>query len=397
MTGTRLRTIGGFMLVGAVLVWAVALFHAGAPVAAGEGLPTSNECAPTGSTAEPSFAVWPHVVVIAFENKDAAYVRPDGTTDKSGVIGNPSAPYITQLAADCGQVVNYHAIQYPSLPNYLAVTGGAVPPSIADSGVGYRGRDCVWSPARRGNPCHVPASLSPSIFWQLGASGWQSYQESMTGTCEYGNDANGLYVQRHNPASYYDALNGVGTPTTEECQGGVLGGATYVANDLPFPVGSQLSTLTWISPNLCDDGHSSLTTCWSTNQIANSDHFLQGFLPSLVQSSAYQAGQMAVFLWWDSDAHTPTNGADGGPNIVPLIVLAKTIPAGSTYTGPVAGACSPIADCTQVPPNHYSVLRTIQDMTSAGTPGYLGHAGDPGQVDLRPAFHLCNAGVADGC
>ena len=31
----------------------------------------------------------------------------------------------------------------------------------------------------------------------------------MTVNCEHGDDANGLYVQRHNPATYCDDLNGV--------------------------------------------------------------------------------------------------------------------------------------------------------------------------------------------
>lgn len=364
---------------------------------AASALPTSAECASAGSALQPSFAAWPQVVVIAFENKDAAYVRANGTHDANGVLGNPNAPYITQLAADCGHVSNYHAIQYPSLPNYLAVTGGAVPPYIADNGTGYRGRDCTWRPTQSTNQCHVAATTSPSVFAGLGDSGWRSYQESMTTHCEYGNDANGLYVQRHNPATYFDALNGVGPGSTLECPGGTSGPTRYAADDLPFPVGSSVSTLTWITSNVCDDGHSSLSTCWSRNQIANADHFLQGFLPGLISSSAYQAGQMAIFLWWDSDAHAPSSPTTGGPNIVPLIVLSKTVPAGATLTGSLAGPCAPIGDCTQAAPNHYSLLRTLQDMTSAAPPSYLGHAGDIDQIDLRAAFHLCNTGVIDGC
>lgn len=362
-------------------------------------LPTTAECADAGSTAQPSFAVWPQVVVIAFENKDATYRQASGKTDFLGVVGNPSAPYITQLAADCGHVVNYHAIQYPSLPNYLAATGGSVPAYIADNGTGYRGRDCTWAPTQTANQCHVAAASSPSIFQGLGQAGWQSFQESMTRVCEYGNDANDLYVQRHNPATYYDVLNGVGAGSTLECPGGTLAatGTTYTAQDIPFPVGTPASSLTWISPNLCDDGHSSLSRCWSKTQIANADHFLQGFLPGLIQSQAYQSGQMVIFLWWDSDAHPPTNSTNGGPNLVPLIVLSKTTPAGSTFTGQLAGACSPIGNCTQYPPNHYSFLRTLQDMLSTTQPTYLGHAGDPGQIDLRRAFGLCNTGVVDGC
>src|SRR5690348_1765904 len=206
--GWRCRALA-VVVIGS-LAFAVAAGSARAATPSAAALPTSSECAPADSTSRPKFAAWPQVVVIAFENKDATYQPASGKTDTLGVVGNPTAPYITQLAADCGHVVNYHAIQYPSLPNYLAATGGSVPAYIADNGTGYRGRDCTWAPTQTTNQCHVAAANSPSIFPGLGQTGWQSFQESMTKACEYGNDANGLYVQRHNPPAYYDTLNGVG-------------------------------------------------------------------------------------------------------------------------------------------------------------------------------------------
>ena len=121
------------------------------------------------------------------------------------MLDNPKAKYFTQLAADCGRVVNYHAIGYPSLPNYIAQTAGMIPPYIASKGGGL-GRDCRWTPGQTSNKCHVTYADSPGLFHQLGATGWLSTQASMTVNCEHGDDANGLYVQRHNPATYFDDL-----------------------------------------------------------------------------------------------------------------------------------------------------------------------------------------------
>src|SRR5580692_7891586 len=42
----------------------------------------------------------------------------------SSIIGSSSAPYINQLANDCGLATNYDAISHPSLPNYMAITSG---------------------------------------------------------------------------------------------------------------------------------------------------------------------------------------------------------------------------------------------------------------------------------
>ena len=251
---------------------------------------------------------------IAFENKDANYLMPGGTVDKKGVIGNPKAPYFTHLAATCGHVANYHAIGYPSLPNYIAQTAGMIPGYIANKGSGV-GRDCKWSPGQAANKCHVTFADSPGLFYQLGATGWLSAQASMTVNCQHGDDANGLYVQRHNPAAYFDDLNGVsagGAPTSLACPGGTLGMTSYTAEDVPFPDPFVThSVFTWVTPDLCDDGHSKLASCFSTNLVANADHFLQGFLPQLLATSEYQDGRMAIFLWWDSDVHAFCIGSWG--------------------------------------------------------------------------------------
>ena len=66
-----------------------------------------------------------HVILIMEENH--SYKQ---------VIG--PAKYQTALAGRCGLASNHYAITYPSLPNYVALTSGAVPSNIA-------GRDCTPS------------------------------------------------------------------------------------------------------------------------------------------------------------------------------------------------------------------------------------------------------------
>src|SRR5438270_13473086 len=55
-----------------------------------------------------------HVVVIVMENEEA--------TD---VIGNRAAPYTNRLARRYAQATHYYGVSHPSLPNYLALTGGS--------------------------------------------------------------------------------------------------------------------------------------------------------------------------------------------------------------------------------------------------------------------------------
>src|SRR3954462_4674897 len=55
-----------------------------------------------------------HVVMIVMENKEY-----------DDVIGSPDAPYINRLARRYGLATASYAIRHPSLPNYLALTGGS--------------------------------------------------------------------------------------------------------------------------------------------------------------------------------------------------------------------------------------------------------------------------------
>ncbi|HVA02381.1 MAG TPA: hypothetical protein VMU64_01430 [Acidimicrobiales bacterium] len=56
----------------------------------------------------------PKVMVIMMENESA-----------SNVIGNPTLPYITSLAADYGSATASYAFGHPSLPNYLEIVSGS--------------------------------------------------------------------------------------------------------------------------------------------------------------------------------------------------------------------------------------------------------------------------------
>ena len=62
----------------------------------------------------PAVPAFDHIFVIIMENHSA-----------SQIIGSADAPFISELAAGYGLAANYTAISHPSLPNYLALTGGS--------------------------------------------------------------------------------------------------------------------------------------------------------------------------------------------------------------------------------------------------------------------------------
>lgn len=231
------------------------------------------------------------VFIIAFENREI-----------SDVVGAPSAPYLNSLIAQYGVATNYTSGQHPSLPNYMAVTGGQPAFTI----------NC--------NDCRTDG---PSIADSIEASGrtWTAYMEGMSGTC--GTVDEGLYAVRHNPFVHYSSI----ANNPARCSRIVPFGR--FASDLSA---GTLSNYVWITPDLCHDMHD----C----DISAGDAWLQSLVPSIVASPSF-ANAMLV-IWWDEG----TTDVGGGGKM-PLIVISPRTPRGTA---------------SAAPSGHYDVLRTIEEL-----------------------------------
>jgi phosphatidylinositol-3-phosphatase len=252
-------------------LWALALavaLLASAGISPARTAAAASPCGPTATVPK-----YTHIVVIAFENHSYA-----------SVLGS-SAPksYFKSLAAQCGTATHFTATSFPrSLPNYLAVTSGTT---------GGISGDCSPGPSCR--------SAAPSIFEQLGPTGWRSWDESAPSACDKA-DAS-PYVARHEPTLYY----------------GRLRAATCTANVLPMPspLPGPSRKFTWIVPNMDHDMHDgtlSQASAWLQTQLAGPN--------GLLNSAAYKAGHTAIFIWFDSAADT-----DALSTPVPLIVVAPSV------------------------------------------------------------------------
>ncbi|TMK25584.1 MAG: hypothetical protein E6G62_04835 [Actinobacteria bacterium] len=176
-----------------------------------------------------------HVVVIVMEN-----------AEYGEVIGSSQAPYVNGLARRYGLATQSYAITHPSLPNYLALTSGST------HGVSS---DCT--------DCHFAAT---NIVDQLEAAGvsWGAYLEGVPKPCFRGAGAGG-YAKKHNPFIYYDDV----ARSPSRCR--KLVGFGRLTADLRA---GHLPSFTWITPNLCDDGHD----CG----VAAGDRFLARTVPPLL-------------------------------------------------------------------------------------------------------------------
>ena len=233
------------------------------------------------------------------------------------LIGSSQAPYINQLANTYGLATNYFAVSHPSLPNYIALTSGSTQ-GISDNN----------DPS--GHPLNVP-----SIFSQLPGGQSRSLQETMPSNCLKSDS--GEYLIHHNPMPYYTNL-----------------GSDCSSFDVPFGPSPDLSaSFTLITPN----GLHSMVD----GTIAQGDSFLSSYVPALIATPQYQAGNTAIFITWDEDENAGKN------NQVPTIVV-------SPYTHAVKSSTSY---------NHYSLLRTAEDLL--GVPA-LGSAASA--TPMETAFGL---------
>jgi acid phosphatase len=260
-----------------------------------------------GLTARPTVAGSPaspvpafkHIFVIVLENK--AYDQ---------VVANSQASYLNKLAHQYALADNYYAISHPSLPNYLALTGGDT------FGVTS---DCIG--------CFIAA---PNLVDQLEQAGksWKAYQEAMPSPCFVG-DAPPLYRQKHNPFIYYDDVR------TNPARCNKIVPFDQFSADLQS---NALPDFVWITPNMCDDAHD----C----RIGAADTWLKQWVPAILGSPAWQ-DHGALFITFDEGSSDDTGiccqQARGGQ--IATLVISPLVQPGFR---------------SQVAYDHYALLRTIE-------------------------------------
>jgi len=245
----------------------------------------------------------------------------------SSVLASDEAPFERSLATACGSADHYHSVGSPSLPNYLAAVTGSTH-GVHDDG----------------SPGSHPIT-GDNLFRQVTAAGGtaRSYEEAMPDNCHV--TGAGRYAVKHNPQAYLvDAADRAACERDDVPLGTLAGGA--LVDDLGA---DRLPRFSFVTPDLCNDTHDCA--------VSVGDAWLRDWVGLIVSSATYAAGRTAVFVVWDE------------PTPMPLLVIAPTTPAGATST---------------VPFDHYSLLRTTEEML--GLPVGLGQAA--GAVTMRDAYGL---------
>ena len=251
-------------------------------------LPTAEH--PCGSMAGSAPHV-DHVLVLMMENHAAPVLA--------------AMPRLQAIARRCGRATGYHAVSHPSLPNYLALTGGRIPAAVA-------GSDC--------DPGGSCVSTGPSVFSQTGGS-WRVWAQAMPRPCQRLNQ--GTYAVRHTAAPYYTGLR-------SQCRARQVPLGDRTRGLAAALAAGRLPAFGLLVPDITDDQHDGCVAC--------GDRFAARWLGRIIASDAYRRGQVAVFVTWDEDDF-------GHRNHVPLVVVSPYTQAGLR----VAGSFT-----------HYALLRTVE-------------------------------------
>jgi phosphatidylinositol-3-phosphatase len=369
-----------------------------------------------------------HVFIIVLENKNYADTFSASTQD----------PYLRKTLPAMGALLSqYYGTGHYSLDNYISMISGQSSSRATEEDCSQFADFALTGMSEDGQAagtgCVYPSSIK-TLADQLAAAGltWKAYMEDMgndpsreAAACGHpalntkdltqspeapsasvaGGDQ---YATRHNPFMYFHSV--IDSPA--------CGARDVSLKALEADLGRERSTpnFAFITPNLCNDGHDGSGTgapgerCvdGKPGGLASADAFLKTWVPKILASAAYRKDGLLIVTFDegnDSAQYSRKDPAGGkttvtqiyagehccgqriGPNVTrPLTQTFVDSPTLTYvidfqgYGGDRIGAVllSPFikpGTVSAVPYNHYSLLRSLEDIFGLGHLGYAGQRG----------------------
>jgi len=328
-----------------------------------------------------------HVFIVVLENEDG-----DQTFGPTSQI-----PYLSQTLRSQGAYLpNYYATGHLSLDNYISMVSGQAPnPQTQADCIIFTDFIALSGPDADGqfvNPlggCVYPPQVQ-TIANQLEAAGltWKGYMEDMAAkapaepaSCRHPDigvvddtqtaEAGDQYATRHNPFVYFHSI--IDTPSCAQ-------------NDVDLSqLGPDLASAattpnySFITPDLCNDGHDEPCIDGQPGGMTQADAFLQGLIPRITSSPGFKDRGLLIVTFDEAETQDPTAccNEQPGPN-TPNPGGPTLGPGGGKIGAVFLSPCIRPGTTTTEPYNHYSLLRSIEDNFG------LAHLGFAGQAGLRP-------------
>jgi hypothetical protein len=276
-----------------------------------------------------------HVFVIVMENTSLSTLQTAMTGGK--------APTLASWAANYASASDYHGVDHPSLPNYIALTSGDT------QGIGC---DCKAEPGQGScnvGTCNLVLGLctcttgAQNLGDQLENANktWMDFGEDMGTPCNLSDSGN--YAVRHNPFLYYTDVQS----DSARCNAHVVDFSSFSPSSAP--------SFSFIAPNLVDDMHNPDPP--NSTNIPNGDTWLGVHAGAILASDSYKQGGLLVVVWDEDDGSGGITGTDDPIGLFVMSPYAKS--GGYVSTGHA---------------DHYSLLATIEDGLDLGRIGSAAQA-----------------------
>ena len=326
-----------------------------------------------------------HVFIIVLENK--GYAETFGPASP--------APYLAKTLPSMGQLLTqYYGLGHNSLGNYISMISGQplnlitqtdcqifqeFLPGVADptqtNGV-LIGQGCIYPTAAK----TVVDQLEAAHFT------WKGYMEDLddgtTHTCRHP-AVNGLdgtqsakatnqYAARHNPFVYFHGI----IDDQARCDAHVVDLAKL---DTDLASLATTPNYVFITPDLCSDGHDTPCVDGRPGGLVSINDFLKVVVPKILNSDAYKQDGMLLVTFDEADsagaeANTACCGEPTGPN-TPAPGAQSGGPGGGRTGAVILSPFTQPGSINNTPYNHYSMLRSVEDIFGLTHLGYAAQNG----------------------
>jgi hypothetical protein len=240
------------------------------------------------------------------------------------VIGSPRAPYLNHLARTGALETRAYALAHPSLPNYIALTGGH-----------------TYEIHHNCSTCDTEAT---NLVDQLNHAhiSWRAYFQ---GIPSVGSLAirQGEYSAHYNPFTYYSR-----TRSRDLTQDRIVP-FTRLGHDL---AGRSLPRFSWIAPDLAHD--------WHNRSLRAADRYARQLVPRVLRALGPRG---LLYVTWDEGRRSDTRGLHGhGGGRIALIAA-----------GPLARHHA----VSRRGVNQYALLRSLEAGFGLDALGDAGHPSTP--------------------
>ena len=319
-----------------------------------------------------------HVFIIVLENKGF---------DKTFGPSSP-ATYLTHTLTAQGQLLRqYYGIGHPSLPNYIAMVSGQGPNAVTQTSCAVYtavvpGTQSSFFGQTFGQGCLYPAETR-TVADQLREKGltWKAYVQDLVIPCRRPtlNSEDGTlqarignqYATRHNPFVYFQSLIDSGDCAAHDIDLAQLQSDLATAATTP--------NYAFIVPNLCEDGHDTPCIDGRPGGLTSADQFLQTWVPRILGSPAWAENSLLIIAFDEAENGDSAACCNEMPGL-------NTFNPGGPSPGPGGGRTGAVlisrfiqpGSINDTPYNHYSLLRSIEDLFALP---HLGFAAQPG---LKP-------------